>query len=168
MSFFAAFALSFGLMLALVSTIAAWLFRTSGASLISKLALPAILTALACYTPLAVKAMLGFPEPSSFESLPDMAELVAFVPNDEAHSVDLWLIAGGPPRAYETALDERMKKTLRQAREEMDKGRPVMLRKRGSRTVPPGGLPSSMTNILTDDHVEYELDPSAFSPPPKE
>jgi hypothetical protein len=37
--------------------------------------------------------------------------------NDEAKLVDLWLRRDeGPPRSYETRLDERMKKTLREAR----------------------------------------------------
>ena len=167
MTFFNVFVLQFGLLLALIATIAAWLFRTSGAPLIAKLALPVILTALACVAPLQVNSMMGLPVTASFDALPDSAELVAFVANDDARSVDMWLISSGPPRAYEAALDEQMKKTLRQAREEMDKGRPVMVRKRGG-DARRGPRLFSMTNVATDDHPEYEIDPSAFGLPPKE
>jgi hypothetical protein len=166
-NFFSVFALSFGLMLALAASIAAWLFRTSGAPLIAKLAIPAVLTALACITPLQVNSMMGLPVTASFDDLPDNAELIAFVANDDAHSVDMWLESGGPPRAYEAALDEGLRKTLRQAREELEKGLPVMLRKRGGEASGDSRR-SAMTNAATDGHLEYEIDSSAFGLPPKE
>ena len=78
--------------------------------------------------------------------------------------VDLWLRCDdGPPRSYETTLDERMKKTLRQAREEMDSGRPAMLAKRKPAT--------GSANVLASaqDENEYVLDDSVRSAlPPKE
>jgi hypothetical protein len=117
-------------------------------------------------TPLEVNPMMGLPVTASLQSLPERAQLIAFLPHDEAKLVDLWLRCDeGPPRSYETTLDERMKKTLRQAREEMDNGRPAMLAKRKSaaRDV------AKDANGLPDDQNEYVLDDSVRSQlPPKE
>jgi hypothetical protein len=61
--------------------------------------------------------------------------------NDEAKLVDLWLRCDeAPPRSYETRLDERIKKTPREARQEMDNGRRAMLAKRKSATGSANGL----------------------------
>jgi len=173
MTFFSAFALSFGLMLALMATIAAWLFRTSGAPLIAKLAIPTLLVALACYAPGAVNAMLGLPMTASFAALPDRAELVAFVAHDEEGIVDLWLrpsTGSGQaiPRAYETPLDDRLKKTLREAQEQMAHGRPAMLVKRPStgsgQARHAGDAPGFNPGVgIGDDQSGYELDESALS-----
>ena len=55
-----------------------------------------------------------------------------------------------------------MKKTLREARQEMDNGRPAMLAKRKLRRDPTNGLPD-------DEENEYVLDDSVRSTlPPKE
>ena len=107
--------------------------------------------------------MMGFPVTVSLEALPDRAQLVAFLPHDEAKLVDLWLRCDeGPPRSYETTLDERMKKTLREARREMDNGRPAILAKRKSAA---GGF----TNGLPDEEVQYVLNDFVRSAlPPKE
>jgi hypothetical protein len=161
MTFYSAFVVSFGLLLALMATIAAWLFRTSGAPLAAKVALPAILVALACYAPLAVNSMLGLPVTASFASLPDHAELVAFVPRDAEKRVDLWLRCdGGVPRAFEVTLDAGMKRTLREAREQMGRGRPAMLAKRGLNRRGRGvGDPLG----IGDEAQEYVLDRRALS-----
>jgi hypothetical protein len=168
MTFFSAFTLSFGLMLALMATIAAWLFRTSGAPLSLKLALPAALTILACATPFAVNSMMGFPVTVPFAALPDHAELIAFVPHDDAGAVDLWLRDGDVPRVYETALDEALKKTLREARDRMAHGKPAMLAKRGKlKGGDPGSHPSGLGGV-GDDQRAYMLDDSAFNLPSKD
>jgi len=160
--FFSPFVLTFGLMLASMAVMASWLFRSAGAPLWAKVGLPAIIVALACVAPLEVSPMMGLPVTVSLEALPDHAELVAFVPHDEANLVDLWLRCGqGPARSYETRLDEQMKKTLRQAQQELDNGRPAMLAKR--KTV------AALANGLPDDQTEYVLDVSVRSAlPPKE
>ena len=162
MTFFSTFVLTYGLMLASMSVMAAWLFRSSSAPLWAKVGLPILVVALACVTPLEVNPMMGLPVTASMKSLPDRAQLVAFLPHDEAKVVDLWLRCDdGPPRSYETTLDEPMKKTLRDARQEMDNGRPAMLAKRKS------AAPS--TNALPDDQTQYVLDDSVRSAlPPKE
>jgi len=161
-TFFSAFVLTFGLMLAWMAVMASWLFRSSGAPLWAKVGLPMLVVALACVTPLEVNPMMGLPVTASLKALPERAQLIAFLPHDEAQVVDLWLRCDvGPPRSYETTLDERMKKTLQQAREEMDSGRPAMLAKRKSAAGSTSGLP--------DDHAEYVLDDSVRSTlPPKE
>jgi hypothetical protein len=165
-NFFSTFVLTYGLMLASIAVVAAWLFRSSSAPLWAKVGLPVLIVALACVTPLEVNPMMGLPVTASLQSLPERAQLIAFLPHDEAKLVDLWLRCDeGPPRSYETTLDERMKKTLRQAREEMDNGRPAMLAKRKSaaRDV------AKDANGLPDDQNEYVLDDSVRSQlPPKE
>jgi hypothetical protein len=161
-TFFSTFVLTYGLMLAGMTVMASWLFRSSTAPMWAKIGLPILVVAGACVTPLEVNPMMGLPVTASLKALPDRAQLIAFVPHDEAQLVDLWLRCGeGPPRAYETQLDEQMKKTLREARQEMDNGRPAVLAKRKG--------PTGLTNGLPDDQVQYVLDDSVRStPPPKE
>jgi hypothetical protein len=149
-------------MLAGMAVMASWLFRSSNAPMVAKIGLPILIVAGACVTPVEVNPMMGLPVTASVKALPDHAELVAFLPHDDAKLVDLWLRCDqGPPRAYETQLDKRMKKTLREARQAMDNGRPAMLAKRkGS---------AGVTNGLPDDEVQYVLDESVRSTlPPKE
>jgi hypothetical protein len=59
-SFFSAFAASFGSMLLMAALISSWLFRFATAPLVAKIAVPALIVALACATPYQVNAMLGF------------------------------------------------------------------------------------------------------------
>ncbi|HKN27743.1 MAG TPA: hypothetical protein VJY34_07605 [Roseiarcus sp.] len=117
-------------------------------------------------TPLEVNPMMGLPVTASVQALPERAQLIAFLPHDEAKLVDLWLRSGeGPPRSHETRLDEPMKKMLREAQQEMDNGRPAMLAKRKSA----GQTVASSANSLLDDQTEYVLDESVRSAlPPKE
>ncbi len=168
------FVVGFGALLALIAVIAAWLFRTADAPLSAKIIVPSLAVALACATPFAVNAMLGFPVSAGMDALPDRAELVAFVAHDEDDAVDLWLRtgdapgsqSGGVPRAYETRLTAQMKKTLRAAQEAMAHGRRAMLAKRGAGNAKGlGGDPLA----IGDAQRVYELDPSALSAlPPKE
>jgi len=162
MTFFSTFVLTYGLMLSAMAVMASWLFRTAGAPLWAKVGLPLLVVAMACVTPLEVNPMMGLPVTASIKALPERAQLVAFVPHDEVKLVDLWLRCDdGPPRSYETTLDERMKKTLSEAREEMDKGRPAMLAKRSS--TEPSNFPDDR------NENEYVLDDSVRSAlPPKE
>jgi hypothetical protein len=168
-TFFSQFALSFGLMLALMAVIAAWVFRSSTAPLAFKLVLPTLLVGLACAAPFEVNTMMGLPVSVSTAALPEKAELLAFLPHDEARLVDLWLLSGdGPPRSYETRLDEGMKKVLRRAQDEMAQGRPAMLKKRSSKAGDRQLRPGEQSDF-PDDQTEYVLDDSARSTlPPKE
>lgn len=170
MTFFAPFALTFGLMLVLTAVIAGWVFRSSTAPLAYKIVMPTVLMGTACAAPFMVSPMMGLPVSASFGSLPDKAELLAFLPHDETHLVDLWLLSGeGPPRSYETRLDERMKKTLRAAQDEMSQGRPAMLKKQAGKGAGRRAQSSGDYSDLPDDQTEYVLDDAVRSVlPPKE
>ena len=164
MTIFSTFTVPFGLLLVLGVTVAAWIFLTSTAPLFVKLVVPSALLVLACETPHAVSRLLGFPVPASLPSMPESAELVAFVAHDESHLVDLWLRQGnGEPRAYETVLDESMASVLRTAKERLARGYRVMLEKPASRGDPRGG-----SNSASSDEAPYELNESAFALPKKD
>jgi len=164
-TFFSAFSVSFGLLLVLMTAMASWTFRTANAPLIAKLVIPASIFTLACATPNAMNSLLGFPVTVAFAALPDRAALVAFVAHDRERVVDLWLRQGdAPPRAYETPLDENMKKTLHDADLRLARGERVMLAKRSGET----GQPASRNRQSIADDGSYELDVSAFNLPPKE
>ena len=85
-TFFSTFVLTYGLMLASMAVMAAWLFRSSSAPLWAKVGLPILVVALACVTPLEVNPMMGLPVTVSLKSLPDQAQLIAFLPHDEAQT----------------------------------------------------------------------------------
>ena len=99
MNFFSVFAASFGSMLLMTAIIGSWLFRSSTAPLIAKIAVPALIVALACVTPYQVNAMLGLPISAPPASLPAYAELIAFVAHDDDLLVDLWLRQRNTPHA---------------------------------------------------------------------
>jgi hypothetical protein len=162
-SFFSAFAASFGSMLLMAALMASWLFRSSGAPLVAKLAVPALIVALACATPYQVNPMLGFPISAQLAMLPPRAELIAFVVQDNDVRVDLWLRQGNaPPRSYEITLDNNLKKTLRDAESKLRHGGRVMLVKARLGTKRAG-----ITEQSARDEPGYEVDDTAFSLPPK-
>ena len=161
MSFFSQFAISLGASLALQAIIIGWLFRTSAAPLWHKLFIPALVVAFACWTPFSVASLLGYPVPTSMAQLPQEAQLIAFVPHDDARIVDLWLIADkDTPRAFETALTGEMKKTLEQAREAMEHGQRAMLTKhgKGKQDKASAGDPLGI-----GDDIMYVLNPDAIT-----
>jgi hypothetical protein len=132
-TFFNAFALSFGFLLAGIALIAGWIFRTATAPLVAKLALPALLVALSCLTPYELNSILGLPRTAALSALPDRAELIAFVAHDEDKRADLWLrVEDAPPRAYEITIDDAMKNLLRDARDRKERGGRVVLVKRAN------------------------------------
>lgn len=174
MSHFAAFALSFGGFLALTALVAAWLFRTATSSLWLKIVLPTVMTALACYAPYSVANMMGYPVSVSMASLPDHAELVAFVAHDDDGRVDLWLRTDDAPRAYDTALTAEMKRTLREAEQEMAHGRRAVLAKKadgknaGKNGDGKDGVGRAGDSLgLGQDDSSYVLDESALPELPK-
>jgi hypothetical protein len=162
LSFFNAFTTSFGSMLLIAALIASWVFRSSGAPLIAKVAVPTLIVALACATPYQVNTILGFPISAPLVTLPIHTELIAFVAHDDGARVDLWLRQGdAPPRAYETVLDDKLKQTLRKAQNKFGHGEKVMLVR--------ARLDAKRTGITerAPDSSGYELDDSAFSLPSK-
>lgn len=151
---FAAFAISSGSLLLLAALIASWLFRSSSAPLAAQLCVPILIVALACITPYQVNSMLGFP---TSQTPPEQAELIAYVPHDQDNRVDLWLRIGATPRAYEATLDDKLKKTLREAQTRMGHGGRVMLVKSKHK---------GATAVASDPG--YEIDDAAFSLPAKD
>jgi hypothetical protein len=161
--FFSAFAASFGSMLLVAALIASWLFRSSAAPLIAKITAPALMVALACATPYQVNAMLGFPISAPPATLPAHAELIAFVAHDDDTRVDLWLRqSSAQPRAYETTLNDKLKRTLREAQSRFGHGGRVMLVKARL-----GMKRTGVTEQRAPDDPGYELDDSVVSLPPK-
>jgi hypothetical protein len=162
-NFFSAFAASFGSMLLVAALIASWLFRSSAAPLVAKIVVPALIVALACAAPYQVNAMLGFPTSAVPATLPAHAELIAFVSHDDDKQVDLWLREShAPPRAYETALDDKLKRTLREAQSRLSHGGRVMLVRARLGTKRTG-----ITEQHAPDDPGYELDDSVLALPPK-
>jgi hypothetical protein len=108
--------------------------------------------------------MLGFPVSAPPATLPAHAELIAFVAHDDDTRVDLWLRQSNAlPRAYETTLDNKLKRTLREAQSRLGHGGRVMLVKTPLRTKRTG---VEEQRVL--DGPSYELDDSFFSLPPKD
>jgi hypothetical protein len=165
-TFFNAFALSFGLLLAGTALIAGWIFRTAAAPLTAKLVLPALLVVLGCLTPYEVNSMLGLPKMVTPDALPDRAELVAFVSLDQDSRADLWLrVEDAPPRAYEIAIDEKMKELLRDARDRKERGGRVVLIKRTDRPDKETGRQGVSKQQYSDP--AFAIDESAFALPSK-
>jgi hypothetical protein len=165
MEYLSQFNLTLGATLALVALVAAWFFRTADAWIGWKLALPVTLVALACWTPHTVKAMMGLPVGASMAALPDEAQLVAFFPHDQEGLVDLWLVSGPVPRAYEIALDKATKKLLQAATVDLAQGKPVFVRKRedgGHASDRPGGG-APYTDVKDNFEPRYEVDDSALA-----
>jgi hypothetical protein len=163
-NFFSAFAASFGSMLLLIALLGSWLFRSSAAPLIAKIGVPTLIVALACITPYQVNSMLGFPVSAPPATLPAHAELIAFVTHDDDRRVDLWLRQStAPPRAYETGLDDKLKRTLREAQSSLDHGGRAMLVKARI-----GTKRTDIQELPAPDGPSYELDNSVFSLPRKD
>ena len=163
MNFFSAFAASFGCLLLVIALIGSWVFRSSAAPLIAKIVVPALLAALACTTPYQVNSMLGFPISAPPAALPTHAELIAFATLNDDRRVDLWLRqSDGPPRAFETRLDDKLKRTLREAQIRLDHGGRAMLVKARM------GAKQTGVRESAPEGPGYELDDSLFSLPPKD
>lgn len=164
MSLLSSFAVEFGALLALMALVSAWLFRTASASLWMRIAVPSAMVALACYSPWRIVDLLGYPADFTLSALPETAELVAFVPHDEAHTVDLWLRVGETPRAYEVPLTAKLKKTLSDANQAQARGELAMLRKARGK----GQARRGYSDLIDHEPEEYTLDPNIRSAlPPK-
>ena len=160
MNFFSVFAASLGSMLLMTAIIGSWLFRFSTAPLIAKIAVPALIVALACVTPYQVNAMLGLPISAPPASLPAYAELIASVAHDDDLLVDLWLRQRNTPHA--PMLNNNLKRILHDAQSRLSRGERVMLVK----TL--GTKRTDAKELRAPDEPDYELDDSFFSLPPKD
>jgi hypothetical protein len=106
---------------------------------------------------------LGFRSRHPPHRCPLNAELIAFVAHDDDLLVDLWLRQRNtPPRAYETALNNKLKRILHEAQSRLSPGERVMLVK----TL--GTKRTDAKELRAPDEPGYELDDSFFSLPPKD
>jgi hypothetical protein len=160
---FSAFVVGLGAFLILTAAVATWILRHSTVHLAFKMIVPLMLVTLGVLTPWGVSSLMGFPVITDFASLPPKVELVSFIARDDDKIVDLWLRVGAAaPRAYEIPLTDGLKKTLREAQQQQQKGNRVGLSKRGKQA--PVG---QQYMDIDGGKAPYELDPSAFQLPPK-
>jgi hypothetical protein len=159
------FALAVGAFMLLNLLVAAYLFRTAHAPMWMKFAIPILTLLISWWTPTQVAALMGFPLDTTFASLPQQAELIAFVPHDDDKSVDLWLREDNKkdPRSYSVPLTEELKGTLRRAKEALAGGR-VELGKRGQ---PGKKRPHQQYSDIDGGSAPYELLPNSVNLPPK-
>jgi hypothetical protein len=161
------FTLSFSLFCLLMSVIASAMLRTSSARFAVKMIVPAIVVGLVCVTSLELPSVFGYPVETAFASLPEKAELIAFVSHDEDKKVSLWLMRDGAaePRAYSVELTESLKKTLQQAQKAKGAGERTMLAKGGK---PGNKRPHQQYSNIDGGDSPYILLPAAFQLPAKE
>jgi hypothetical protein len=163
MSAVSSLTISLGLFYLLAAVAASALLRTSSAPFAFKVAGPTVLVFLACVTYRSLPDAFGYPVQTAFSSLPQQAELIAFVPHDEDKRVDLWLKAdASEPRVYSVELTDGLKRTLREAQQAQAQGQRTMLVKGGK----PGGRPGFID--IYGGNAPYELLPAAFQLPKKE
>lgn len=160
----AQFILALGAFMVVAALIAAVTIKDSGVRFGWKLAIPAALVALGCWTPFTVNQMMGLPIDAAMRDLPQTAELISFIPHDKEKRVDLWLLSGDVPRAYSAPLDEPMKKALQEAGKRSAAHQRVYLKKDGGKPDKGGG-----DQHLNFDAPHYVIDESAVSHlPPKD
>ena len=93
---FAAYILTDALLLGLLVCSLIWLFKTSAAAIWQKVALAVAFGILVCWSPLATRAILGYPQPRTLSDLPDRFQLLAEHTEDD-QSFDLWIRTSGKP-----------------------------------------------------------------------
>ena len=153
--------------LALMVVVAAWLFRTANAPFFAKIIIPTTLMILGCWAPFKLPAILGWPVETTFASLPQQAELIAFYPYEDEKKVSLWLMPDGEPqpRAYSVEMTDDLKDTLRKAQKaKADGGRTVL-----AKVAKPAGKkrPHQPYGDIDGGNSPYVLQDSAFSLPRK-
>ena len=164
MSAISSLTITLGLFYLLMAVSASAVLRTSSAPFSFKVAVPALLVILACVTYRTLPDAFGYPVETDFASLPQRAELIAFVPHDEDKKVDIWLKAeGSEPRVYSVAMTDALKRTLREAQQAQAQGERTMLAKGGK---PGNGRPGFIG--IDGGNAPYELLPAAFQLPKKE
>lgn len=147
-----------------MGVIASAVFITSSAHTAVKMIVPSLIVAIACVTLIYFPEALGYPVETDFASLPQQAELVAFIPHDEEKTVDLWLReTDNRPRAYSIPLTDGLKATLQKAKQALASG-PVVVGKRPK----PGKKRPHQYSDIDGGNAPYELLPNALSLPAKE
>lgn len=164
---FSAFILADGSLIGLAVCSQIWLFRTSTGSIRLKVAFAIALGILACWSPLAIRAILGFPQPRSTADLPDRFELFAEHSVDDI-SFDLWIGNDGEPTplAVTVVPNKELRSALRQAQQKLGSGEPVYISRtpskpsgdgRGNATGEGEAHAGSARTDLTDDGSQWTL-----------
>ena len=161
------FSIELGIELTGFALAAAWFIKTSKVPLWLKILAPAVFVAAACAIPFKLLDILGNPKATSIDALPENSILLAMQPHDNDHKVWLWLQAEGqPPVAYDVAITDKEKDTLRKAQESLKGGQKPSLRvKKGTRKA---RLLPSMTDLDGDSEGAFVLDEAFSKLPPKE
>jgi hypothetical protein len=129
---FSVFILIDALFLALLVCSLIWLFKTSRSAIWLKVTLALALCVLACWSPLATRAILGYPQPRALNELPDRFQLLAEHTADD-QSFDLWIEASEPaPLSVTVVPDKQMRGLLRSAERKLREGVPVIFRREAS------------------------------------
>ena len=125
---FAAYILTDALLLGLLVCSLIWLFKTSAAAIWQKVALAVAFGILVCWSPLATRAILGYPQPRTLSDLPDRFQLLAEHTEDD-QSFDLWIknIGETTPLAVTVVPDTQMRSVLRSAAQKLGQGNPVFV-----------------------------------------
>src|ERR1700691_5806079 len=87
-----------------------------------------LLGLLVCWSPLATRAILGYPQPRALSDLPDQFQLLAENTADD-QSFDLWIkrIEENTPLAVTVVPDSRLRSVLRSAVQKLGQGVPVFI-----------------------------------------
>jgi hypothetical protein len=168
---FAAFILTDAAFFGLLVASLIWLFKTSSGALWLKVALAVAFGCLVCWSPLATRAILGYPQPRSTTELPDRFQLFAEHSVDDK-SFDLWIgVADEPsPLALTVVPDKEMRSVLRQAQQKLGQGQPVFITRKSSDGQPVDGKGNALNGekgnardgaprtSFTDDQDRWTLD----------
>jgi hypothetical protein len=137
---FAVYILTDGLLLGLLVCSLIWLFKYSTGEIWLKVALALAFGVLVCWSPLATRAILGYPQPRALSDLPDQFQLLAENTADD-QSFDLWIKSAGEntPLAVTVAPDSQMRSVLRSAVEKLGEGAPVFISRQAAKDKPGDG-----------------------------
>lgn len=130
---FAAFILVDASLLGLLVCSLIWVFKNSAGRLWLKFALAIAFGVLACWSPLATRAILGYPQPETLSELPNRFQLLAEHSVDD-HAFDLWIATAEQPTplAVTVTPDKNMRSVLRAAQQKLGQGEAVFVT-RGSK-----------------------------------
>ena len=137
---FAVYILTDGLLLGLLVCSLIWLFKYSAGGIWLKVALALASGVLVCWSPLATRAILGYPQPRALSDLPDRFQLLAENSADD-QSFDLWIKCAGEntPLAVTVVPDSQMRSVLRSAVQKLGQGVPVFISRQTAKEEPGDG-----------------------------
>ncbi len=158
--------ISLGLFYLLMAAIAWWVLRSATVHLAVKIIVPCLLLVLTIATYLTLPGAFGYPVGTTFSTLPQQAELIAFHPYDDEKMVDLWLLQEGArePRAYSVPMTDDLKETLRKAKKAKADGGRTMLAKAPKAA----GKKRPAYMDIDGGESSYVLLPNAFQLPKKD